>query len=312
MAITDSYGVALATKLQMELDQPTSEMMARLCNKDYEGDFFKIGDTVQLVKPDISAISVVFGSKDDTRPVAQEVDFDKSSFTIDKAAKYRILVSDINKAEGKWDYASLGLDLVAQKMRQGHNLEIANLIVNDANIPRLGTPAAPIEVTADELYSKIMVPVYTSMCSVGAITQDGTYSYGSNPEEVKRTNANMYVPAELFGQLLTCKYITDRATVKADGVIASASVKEILGFQIEIEPALSQASKRKVTVTGLAEGTFILVVGTQNLVTRANKVLTPDKKRSETRFADDYSGLELYGHRVASPESGMVAFVKIK
>ena len=44
--VGNSYGVQLATKLQMLLDQPTSDLASKLVNKDYAGEFFKIGDTV--------------------------------------------------------------------------------------------------------------------------------------------------------------------------------------------------------------------------------------------------------------------------
>ena len=54
-----------------------------------------------------------------------------------------------------------------------------------------------------------------------------------------------------------------------------------------------------------------LFAGTANTVTRAGKVLPPDKIRSMTRFADEYHGLEIYGEKVFSPESAVVAFIKL-
>ena len=38
-----SMEVALATKMQLVLDQPMSDISTKLVNKDFEGDFFKIG-----------------------------------------------------------------------------------------------------------------------------------------------------------------------------------------------------------------------------------------------------------------------------
>ena len=60
--VGNSYGVQLATKLQMLLDQPTSDLALKLVNKDYAGEFFKIGDTVQICKVDPKSVNVEVGT----------------------------------------------------------------------------------------------------------------------------------------------------------------------------------------------------------------------------------------------------------
>lgn len=312
MAITDSYEVALATKLQLQLLQPTSNMFTKLVNRDYEGDVMKIGDTVSIVKTDPDAVNVVFGVKSDARPSAPELNFDKNTFTIDKSASYAFLVSDINNAEGKWNYESAGLDGARQKLVDEHNLDIANLICNSPDVPRIGSPTAPIEIDGDTLYSEVLVKMFTTLYGNGAITADGTFTSGSNPEEAKRTMAGLYLPTEIFGLALTSKYITDRSTVNADGTVASGSIKELLGMQVEIEPILDPASPKSITVEDMGEGVMAVIAGTANTVTFAGKVLKPDKQRDTERFADKYSGLEIFGRKVAQPKSAVVAFVKVK
>ena len=119
--VGNSYGVQLATKLQMLLDQPTSDLASKLVNKDYAGEFFKIGDTVQICKVDPKSVNVEVGTSyslnngvesrtgvagtipaspgqsgaDDFLPV-RELNFSATELRIDKTAKYAFYVSEIN------------------------------------------------------------------------------------------------------------------------------------------------------------------------------------------------------------------------
>ena len=106
----NSYEVALAQKLQLQLTQPMSDIQTKLTNRDFEGDFFKIGDTVSIVKPDVTSIKVSVGDVTDARmALGQDIDFEeKMTLKIDKSSRYGFFVSDVNKAEGKWNYESLG------------------------------------------------------------------------------------------------------------------------------------------------------------------------------------------------------------
>lgn len=226
--------------------------------------------------------------------------------------KYGFLISDITNAEGKWAYESGALDVAAQKMRKTHNLDIANLIANDSTVPRLGTPAAPVEVTPDEFYTNVLVKAYSTLFNNGAISADAQYTYGSNPQEQKRTAASVFFPMEGMELLLQSKYFTDRSTDKADEKVETANIGKVLGMDLAVEPSLSQKSERKITVSSLAADAFVVIAGTANCVTMAGKVLKPDKQRDVEKFADKYTGLEIYGRKVFNPKCAFVAFVKVK
>lgn len=313
----DDYGIALASKMQLILRQPTSDMTTFLTNEDYQGDFFSIGDTVKIVKPDPNSVNVTIGEKNCKRPELRELDFSSMTMKIDKAMKYAFKICDIQEAEGRWNYESGAHDLAAQNMRIKHNLGTANLIINDAKIPRIGTPAAPIVVDGDTFYSKVLVGAYTHLRANGAISADGRYTFGSNPEEQHRTRAAIFLPQEGLGLLLTSKWVTDRPTADADDVLRTAGYKEVLGMSIEFEPSLSTIAADHVqldndgTLEDMPEGVFAVVVGTNNTVTRAGKVLKPDVIRDREEYADDYYGLEIFGEKVVSPNSCVVAFCKL-
>lgn len=363
----NSFEVQLATRMQLILDQPMSDISTGLVNRDYEGDFFKIGNTVSVVKPDINSVNVQVGASldvdtrrtdnvanrtftldasnlsnnsvddpanyalntqtpNDARLKVRDLTFSKQTLVIDKAAKYAFAISDITEVEGKWNYESGALDLAAQRMRKAHNIETMNTLLaggagsvvavqNADGVDAIfGTAATPITITsADQLYEDVILEMYARLYDKGAITADGQYTFGSNPQEGKKTYANIYMPTKLYTMLLKSKYFTDRSTVAADEKVESGRIKTITNLDVAIEPALITGANdlKHVVVAGAEAGIYCIIAGTANTVTRAGKVLPPDKIRSMTRFADEYHGLEIYGEKVFSPESAVVAFIKL-
>lgn len=341
-----SMEVALASKMQLILDQPMADVDSGLTNRDFEGDFFKIGDTVALVKPDISSLNIQFGTintpansgkplidgsaahidantyrNKDARLRPTNIEFEKNVLVIDKYAKYAFYISDFTEAEGKWNYESGNLDAVAQEMRKRHNLETVQLIVDntaDSNAPfgqiktiANSTAAAPITVAnGDDVYEKVIVPIFAQLYDAGAITADGQITYGSNAQEGKSTYGCVYVPTALYTMLLTSKYLQDRSTVAADEKVKTGKVKTVMGLDIAIEPSLNPTAKRHINL-GENTNTLVVVAGTRNLVTKAGKVLPPERLRSLKFFADEFHGCELYTKQVVEPDAGAVAFVEI-
>lgn len=306
------YGIALASKMQLVLRQPQADVTTYLTNEDFQGDFFDIGDTVKIVRPDPNSVTVTVGEKNCDRPQLQELDFDAGVLKIDKSMKYGFQICDIQDAEGRWNYESGAHALAAQNMRIKHNIATLNLIVNNKNVLRLGQPtvAGAIPVTPDTLYTNVLVPSYVALRANGAISADGRYTFGSNSEVQHRTRAAIFMPQEGTQLMLTSKWVTDRPTADADDVLRTGGYKEVLGMSIEFEPALSTTAQDHVQINGvdMPEGVFAIVIGTNNAVTRAGKVLEPEVMRDPDKYADNYYGLEIFGEKVASPNSVVVAF----
>lgn len=314
----NDYGIALATKLQMQLRQPSTDVTSLLCNEDFKGDFFRIGDTVKIVKPKVDSITVLDGEKTSDRPTVNQLDFDAGTMKIDRRMAYAFQVEDIQEAEGSWEYVSAASDIAAQNMRVTHNIRTLDLILTDTDIIAkstalgLGTKAAPLELTPETIYSEAALKSFLALRTNGAIGADGKYTYGSNPEQPKRTAATMFVPQEGMQLLLTSPFVTDRPTVAADEAIRTGGYKEILGLGIEFEPALSKASEEHCeNLNDAGAGVFAIVIGTADTVTRAGKVFKPETMRDKDKFADNYYGLEIYGEKVVSPKSCVVIWAKI-
>lgn len=332
----NSYGIKLATQLQLIVDQPMSDIMTKLVNRDFEGDFFKEGDTVQVAKPDPNSVAVEVGvtrtgGNFDTKLSAEDIEFaDPLTLTINKSAKYAFLVSQVQKAEGKWTYDSLGLDIAGHNLRKGHNTEICQMLCDDAiastggtvagHVYTLGTPTAPVTLsTVDDIYTKVALPMYTKLYANGAITASAKVPFGSNPAQKKYDTAGMFIPPVAMEQLLQSKYLTDRSTTQADDKVETATIGKLLGMEVALEPALDPANKdatsvvdNVIDITGAGAGVFMIVAGTRNCITKANKVLPPTSYESHTRFAMEYHGLEIYAQEIIEPKSAVVAFCKIE
>ena len=321
---------AMAAKMQLVLEQPKSDITTKLVNNDFEGEFFRIGDTVAICKPDPESVAVELGEldtgthpKDDRLDVTDVKFADQRILKIDKYAKYAFIISDITKAEGKWNYESGNLDLAAQKIRNAHNTEVCQLLATDTDVIAqqtaedldavLGTKSAPIQLAnADELYEKILVQMHSVLYDRGAITADGQVTYGSNPQEAKQTAGAIFLPRRAYNAFLTSKYFTNRSTEKADNKVETGNIAKVLGLEVNVEPCLDQKAKRHITVSGIADNdTLVIVAGTRNAVTRAGKVLPPDSFRSTKRFGTEFHGLEIYGQEIATKEAVVVAFVKM-
>lgn len=321
---------AMAAKMQLVLEQPKSDITTKLVNNDFEGEFFRIGDTVAICKPDPESVAVELGElgsgtrpKDDRLDVTDVKFADQRILKIDKYAKYAFIISDITKAEGKWNYESGNLDLAAQKIRDAHNTEVCQLLATDDGVIAqqtaenldivLGTKTAPIKLAnADELYEKILVQMHSVLYDRGAITADGQVTYGSNPQEAKQTAGAIFLPRRAYNAFLTSKYFTNRSTEKADNKVETGNIAKVLGLEVNVEPCLDQKAKRHIAVSGIADkDTLVIVAGTRNAVTRAGKVLPPDSFRSTKRFGTEFHGLEIYGQEIATKEAVVVAFVKM-
>ena len=338
-----SMEVALATKMQLILDQPMADVDSGLTNRDFEGDFFKIGDSVALVKPDASSLAIEFGTintpaapgkplidssaaaiaantynNKDARLIPGNVAFEKTVMTINKYAKYAFYISDFTEAEGKWNYESGNLDLAAQEMRKKHNLETVQMVVDAGEagtVETLGsTAAAPIYVAdGDDLYEKVIVKIFAKLYDKGAITADGQITYGSNAQQGKATHGQIFLPTDLYTELLVSKYLQDRSTVAADEKVETGKVKTVMGLDVAIEPSLNPDADRHITIANASavDDVLCIVAGTRNLITKAGKVLPPDKFRSHKFFADEYHGVEIYGKEIVEPKAGVCVFVKV-
>lgn len=309
-------GIVLAAKLEAQLKQIRADIDTQLVNNDYQGDFFRLGDTVKIVAIDPNSIKVVIDDKNDIRPDLDTLTFGADYMTIDKQMLYGFQIKDLDRVEDKWAHEAAALALAAEKMRQAHNLEVIDLILGNTNIAHIGTPTAPVQLTADtagQLLYQLIIKAKGYLKAKGVIAPDGTYGFGTNGTVQHRTAAALFMPLACHTALLTSQYIKE--TERAEDVIRTGKFETIAGLAINVEPALGNDGLLDKHAAIFDQGTTtangVIILGTKNLVTRAAKVLNPEKLRDAHRFADNYYGREIYGQRVAMPEACIVIYVQV-
>jgi len=307
--------VVLADMMQLELGQKTTDVLDQLTNNDFEGDFFKLGDTVQVVAIDPNSIKVVEGDKNDIRPTLDRIAFEANTMIIDKQRLFAFQIRDLDRIEDKWNHESAAHALAARKMRQANCLSVLDLITANGNIACIGSAASPIDLTAeaDEMAKgnklfRLVNAMKEYLRQKGAI--DGEeYKYGANKTVPLRGTASLFVAPGIHAALLNSQYV--RVDDVTENVIRDGKYEKFNGLLLNSATYLDGDYDVHVKVLDGKTGIGIMLLGTKNLVTRAGKVLPPEKMRDYVHFADNYYGREIYGQVIACPEAGIMAYVKV-
>lgn len=316
--VAKQENIFIADELHLQLAQQKCDVQDQLVNRDYEGDFFRTGDTVKVVAIDPNSVRVVIGAKDDAKPALDLLKFENDMMVIDKSAKYGFQISVYDRVEDKWNHESALTAMVATKMREAHNLETIEMILQNDNIPHIGTIANPITLTADAdgnlgpALFRLVNAMKTHLKKTGAIDSNATYSFGANATTPLRGTAGLFIPPVLYRELLNSQYT--RVDDVTEDVIRNGKYEKFAGFLLNECPELQGDDAVSATVLKAGDNTpaiCAMIMGTKNLVTRASKVLPAVKQEDAVNFRTNYTGLEIYGERVVSPESGVIAFIAL-
>lgn len=308
----------LADLLNVQLAQTQCDVQDQLVNNDYEGEFFDEGDTVKIVAIDPNSIKVEARNfKNSMRPMLDELQFSQATMTINKSLAYGFKIKDLSRIEDRWNHESAATAIAARKMRETHNLLTLDLILKNTNIPCIGSPSSPIALTAgnegEDLF-KIVNFAKSHLKTAGAIDASSHYTYGANKTTPVRATASLFLAPELYTVLLNSQY--KRVDDVSEDVIKAGKYEKFAGFILNEAPELSvnslvHASQLDVIKTTYSKDVAVMIIGTKNLVTRASKVLPPEKMRDQVERADKYDGVEIYGEMVAVPQAAVIVFCEI-
>ena len=311
--------IALADMMQLELGRKTTDVLDQLTNTDFQGDFFRIGDTVQVVGVNPNSIKVVEGDKDDLRPTLNRLAFTMNTMTIDKERKFGFQIKDLERIEDKWNHESAAHALAARKMREADARGVLELIATNDKIRVIGlnTPIDLATVGGGSVATgmfKLVNRMKSELKKVGALDQAGQYTFGANKTVPLRGTASLFLAPTLYRELLNSQ--VTRVDDVMEDVIKDGKYEKYLGFLLneapELDPTEPTALAALTAIQPAAPSTTkvgLVIMGTKNAVTRANKVLPPEKMRDYVHFADNYYGREIYGQMVACADAVIVARV---
>lgn len=260
-------------KTQKNFDQKV--VLAKLVNKNYEGEIKNAGDTVHIRAFDDITID------DYTRygtMALQDLTDPMTDLTIDQAKSFYIGVDDLDKAQMDIDA------LNGYTERAG--VEIANVVDKHLH----------------SLYSSVAASnVISSSGSPTTLTTSNVY--GQIVEMGKRMN-DSYAPMEgrhlLVNSatlaLLQQADVLTHATDKGDSVITRGTVGMVAGFTVHLFQNFNTVSSNTP-----------LLALTSDLITHAGQVAKTEPERPEGTFASRVKGLYLYGSVVPEKHNGQGA-----
>ncbi len=314
--------IVLADMMQLELGQKATDVIDQLTNNDFEGDFFKLGDTVQDVAINPSSIKVVEGDKNDIRPTLDRVAFSANTMVIDRKREFAFQIRDLERLEDRWNHESAAHALAARKMREADCLDVLNLITTAGNIACIGsfsTPAVDLTTTGgltpEQKGNKLfrLVNAMKQYLRQKGVIDGEEYKYGANKTVQLRGTASLFVAPGIHTALLNSQYV--RYDDVTENVIRDGKYEKFAGLLLNSAVSLdANYADLGVTVDVLKThpGYGLMILGTKNLVTRAGKVLPPEKMRDQVVFGDNYYGREIYGRMIACPEAAIMAIVKLE
>lgn len=337
--------IIFSKKLGLSYKQGSRATFDNLTNNFWAGEIKNEGDRVRIVIPDGDAVNIdETGS--DACPVLQATAPEALDLVIDKTQKYALAISDKQKAQTQFkNWLEAQANATAQKMLDSKNAQVIRLALEytqpvdvtaatnttvgaggtiytgskhklasdyeQAN--EFGTDAAPMIVTPQNVY-QFLVRVQERLFDIGAIAEDGTYSFKPLEEEAQDKRA-VFICGPRFASIIKCAYqVAGKATEKADMVMENGVIKRVAGLDIvvdrQIEKIVTTAANGASVGSPLAVTNLPFLAGTKNAITYASQLELTEHIRDPYCFQDIIRGMNLYGMKVVHPEALLRGFAE--
>lgn len=242
-----------------------------LVNKEYEGEIKGYGDSIVINQMGQIAVRDYTG----TLGEPDDVTSTQVIMLIDKAKEFQFNVKDVDKAQSNINLVNEMMKGAARSVQTEVDKEIAALVSKAAI--KVGTSAAPIELTVANAYDKIV-----------------DLSVELDKKNVSQFNRFIVLPSEIVALLEKDARFTRSQEILESGVADKVTVA---GFEI-----------RKSENMPVTAGKYSIMAGTKDAVAFAGQVDIVETNRAPTAFADTVRGLYVFGAKVIQPDA-LVKFV---
>lgn len=270
-----------------------------MTNTDWEGEIKSAGDTVHICTPDLSNIVIGEGVVPDTQDV-----FPKSiTLTIDKSKSFQFKFNDIEQAQSQFNMMDGYMSAANEKMMVEVNKELELEVLNNAEVPNVGTNAngfAATSATINTFFNKLKRTLQANK----ALSPAGFYTFKGNKEQALQLNAVVTIGTGLFEQLVNSTQLT-HPTVQGDDIMYKGVVGQIAGMKIFVDTLLDGIKQAECGTHYADEENkkFIAIAGTKMGITFAEQYNKVEKMRDPQTFADIGRALYLYGYKITNPKS---------
>lgn len=270
-----------------------------MTNNDWEGEIKSAGDTVHICTPDASNIVIGEG----VVPEVNDVYPKAMTLTIDKTKSFQFKFNDIEQAQSQFNMMEGYMSIANERMMIEVNKELELEVLNNAEVPNVGTNAAGFAATSATINTFFNRLKKTLMANK-ALSPAGFYTFKGNKEQALQLNAVVTIGTGLFEQLVNSTQLT-HPTVQGDDILYKGVVGQIAGMQIFVDTLLDGIKQAECANHYADEDNkkFVAIAGTKMGITFAEQYNKVEKLRDPQTFADIGRALYLYGYKITNPKS---------
>ena len=270
-----------------------------MTNSDWEGEIKSAGDTVHICTPDASNIVIGEG----VVPEVNDVYPKSMTLTIDKTKSFQFKFNDIEQAQSQFNMMEGYMSIANERMMIEVNKELELEVLNNTEVPNVGTYSAPFEATSATIVS-FFNRLKKVLMANKALSSAGFYTFKGNKEQAVQVAPIVTIGTGLFEELVNSTQLT-HPTVQGDDILYKGVVGQIAGMQIFVDTLLDGIKQTECAnhYADEAGKKFIAIAGTKMGITFAEQYNKVEKLRDPQTFADIGRALYLYGYKITNPKS---------
>ena len=286
------------SKKLLKESKEMTDFKNNMTNNDWEGEIKSAGDTVHISTPDLSMITIGEGVVPDTSDVYPK----QLSLTIDKSKSFQFKFNDIEQAQSQFNMLDGYMSAANEKMMVEVNKELELEVLNNAEVPNIGTNAAAFTATSATI-NKFFNKLKRTLMGNKALSPAGFYTFKGNQEQTLQLKPVVTIGSGLFEQLVNSTVLT-HPTVQGDDILYKGVVGQIAGMQIFVDTLLDDIKSTEAATHYADEGNnkYIAIAGTKMGITYAEQYNKVEKLRDPQTFADIGRALYLYGYKITNPK----------
>ncbi len=262
MAIANFIPQVWSARLQENLQHAL--VFGMLCNRSYEGDIAKYGDTVHINT--LNDITVKPYNPNNTIDGPEQLSGTDTVLTIDHGAYYNFFINDADAAQARADVMDAAMRNAAYRLAADAENYILSVIRGGATL----TEEMPKPTLEDNTLYELLLAIKTMFDQAG----------------VPRFDRKLILPPEMEALLLMDSRFITGSDMAAQN-LAEGSVARAVGFDIYISPDMGDE----------------IIAMIPDAVTFANQISQVEAYRPEKGFSDGVKGLNLCGAKVIMPQA---------
>ena len=264
-----------AARLLVALEKALVYGQTNVCNRDYEGEIRKAGNTVKIGS--VSDVTIGDYVKDTDIEDPESLTDAAQTLTIDQQKYFNFYVDSVDRAQQNVNILDEAMRRSAWGLRAAADTFLATAmdtaILTENRIGSTGTPKVP---TKDDAYEYLV--------DLGVLLDES---------DTPIDGRFVIVPAWFHGLLLKDDRFIKAGTRRSDSALANGEVGEAAGFTILKSNNVPNTSGAK----------YKILAGHSIATAYVEQIVDLQNYKPEKRFGDAVKGLHVYGAKVVRPSA---------